>query len=110
MQSNALVEFAAVAVALILAHRVVPMGPLDVTSYGSRIDYRSLTRQQVIEISGTESPAELHRRHRVKIKQALANPFGWDAFVSVCLFCDEGHRILFSGHQSKESADVEKET
>ncbi len=64
-------------------------------------DYRSLTEQSVLEISGTETLEELERRHRSKVAQAMANPFGWDAYVVVCAFCRQGHRIRFS-HQRVE--------
>jgi hypothetical protein len=99
MQVRPLVEFAAVAVALLLVHRVVPLGPLNVTEHGGRADYRSTAVQRVLEISGTERPVDLGRRHREKIEQALANPFGWDAYVVVCAFRAEGHRVCFSGHR-----------
>ena len=64
MQSGPLVELASVALALILGRRVVPLGKLDVTAYGARADYRSRKRKLVLEISGTEVPAELGWRHR----------------------------------------------
>jgi hypothetical protein len=103
MPARSLVEFAAVAVALVLVHRVVPLGTLNVMQCGGRADYRSSVVQRVLEISGTESLAELGRRHREKVEQALANPYRWDAYVVVCAFCDEGHRVRFSGHRWEES-------
>ena len=63
MQVKPLVEMAATALALILAHRVVNLGQLDVTNYGDQADYRSLDVLGVLEISGTESLSELARRH-----------------------------------------------
>jgi hypothetical protein len=77
----------------------VLLGQLDVTSYGERADYRSVSTSTVVEISGTETLAELERRHREKTAQALANPFGWDACVVVCAFSSEGHRIRFSRYR-----------
>jgi hypothetical protein len=109
MQSKPLVEMAAVALALVLAHRVVPLGQLDVTDYGHRADYRSVTASTVLEISGTETLSELGLRHGEKVAQALANPFGWDACVMVCAFSVRGHRIRFSKHRSEEPADGESE-
>lgn len=109
MQSKPLVEMAAIALAMVLAHRVVPLGQLDVTAYGERADYRSVSASTMLEISGTESIAELERRHRDKTAQALANPFGWDACVVVCAFSSEGHRIRFSGHRSEEVRHGESE-
>ena len=100
-QSKPQVELAAGALAFVLASRVVPLEHLNVTSYGDRADYRSLTEQSVLEISGTETLEELERRHQSKVAQAMANPFGWDAYVVVCAFCRQGHRIRFS-HQRVE--------
>lgn len=98
MQSGPLVELAAIALALILAKRVAPLGRLDVTDYGARADYRARKRKTVLEISGTESFGELERRHREKIAQAKDNPFGWDAYVVVCAFRAAGHCIRLSRH------------
>jgi hypothetical protein len=86
MQMKPVVEMAATALALLLAHRILHLGQLDVTRYGDRADYRSVAMQCVLEISGTEITSELGRRHREKVGQALANRFGWDAYV-VRFFC-----------------------
>lgn len=109
MQSKPLVEMAAVALAMVLVHRVLPLGQLDVTDYGDRADYRSVSASTVLEISGTETIAELERRHRDKVAQALANPFDWDACVVVCAFSSQEHRIRFSRHRSEEAAHGENE-
>lgn len=98
MQPKPLVEWAAIAVSAILAHRVVDLGQLDVTAYGERADYRSLDVPSVLEISGTEIPSGLARRHSEKIAQALENPFGLDAYVSVCCFAADRHQVRFSYH------------
>jgi hypothetical protein len=108
MQSGPLVELASVAVALLLCNRVVSLGRLDVTDYGARADYRSRKRKLVLEISGTEVSAELGRRHREKVAQATGNPFGWDAYVVVCAFSPEGHRIRFSKHLLQEVENGER--
>jgi hypothetical protein len=107
MPSRFLVELAAVAVALILVHRVVSLGILNVMEEGGRADYRSTRVRRVLEISGTESLAELGRRHRQKVTQALANPFRWDTYVVVCAFCGERHCVRFSGHRWEESRHAE---
>ena len=99
MQSNSLVELAAIALATILTSQVVNLGQLDVTNYGERADYRSLDVPAVLEISGTESPVEFERRHRTKVTQALENPLGLDAYVVVCGFAEDGHRVRFSYHR-----------
>jgi hypothetical protein len=96
IQPKPLVEFASVAIALILSDRVVRLGPLDVTQYGDRADYRAPRAKRVLEISGTETVSELGRRHREKIAQALKNPFGWGAYVVVSGFSARGHRVRFS--------------
>src|SRR5437879_4823135 len=98
MQSKQLVELGAVALGLTLAYRLLRLEDVDVTEYGDRADYRSLAASCVLEISGTQDADELNRRHRQKVVQALANPFGWDAYVVVCAFSAIGHRIRFSGH------------
>jgi hypothetical protein len=109
-QSGPLVELAAIAVGLILVHRVVPLGCLDVTAYGHRADYRFRRRKLMLEVSGTEAVAELARRHREKTAQALANPFGWDACVAVCAFSRSGHRVILSKHPAPEAEGAESET
>jgi hypothetical protein len=43
--------------------------------HGGRADYRSSLVKRVLEISGTENLAELGRRHREKVAQALSNPY-----------------------------------
>ena len=105
IQAKPLVEMAAASLAFILTHHVVNLGSLDVAHYGDRVDYRSLSVPSVLEISGTESSSELARRHREKIAQALANPLGLDAYIVVCVFSEDGHRIRFSYHRWKESAN-----
>lgn len=106
MQPRSLIELAAIALALILTHRIVNLGQLDVTNYGDRADYRSVDVPSVLEISGTETLSELTRRQREKIAQALANPLGLDAYVVVCGFSESGHRIRFSYHRWKD--DIEE--
>ncbi len=98
-----MIEAAAVALGLILGHELTDLDQLDVTEYGARADYRSLKAASVLEVSGTESLAELRRWHREKVAQALANPFGWNAYVAICAFSGQGHRILFSKHMPGEA-------
>lgn len=102
MQAGPLVELAAVALALILGKRVVPLGRLLVTDHGGRADYRARKRKAVLEVSGTEVLGELGRRHREKVAQARGNPFGWEAYVVVCAFSAGGHRIRFTRHPLEE--------
>jgi hypothetical protein len=104
MQRSPLVELAATAVALVVARRVLDLGRLEVTAYGDRADFRSPRRRAVLEISGTEVADEFLRRHREKVAQATRNPFGWDAYVVVCLFSARGHRIRLSRHECSEGS------
>jgi hypothetical protein len=71
---------------------------------------RARKRKAVLEISGTENPAELGRRHREKVAQALANPFGWEAYVVVCAISAQGYRIRFSRHPFEELGHGEDES
>ena len=105
MQRKPLVELAATAVALMVARRVLDLGEVDVTAYGDRADFRAVRRRCVLEISGTEVAAEFDRRHREKVAQAVTNPFGWEAFVIVCLFSANGHRLRISRHEHREESD-----
>jgi hypothetical protein len=107
MSTRSLVEFAAIAVALLLVHRVVPLGTLNVIENGGRADYRSSLVRRVLEVSGTENLAELGRRQREKVAQALANPFRWDAYVIVAAFCADGHCVSLSGHHWEEPDDAQ---
>jgi hypothetical protein len=107
VQAKPMVEMATTALALVIAHRVVRLGQLDVTKCGDRTDFRSTRILCMLEVSGTEIPSELGRRHRQKVEQASRNPFGWDAYVVVCAFSSRGHRIRFSFHQVEERADGE---
>ena len=109
MPSHEVVEFASVALAFVLARRVLGLRQLVVTNRGEGADYRAPTASRVLEVSGTETLAELGRRHREKVAQALQNPFGWDAYVIVCGFATPGHRIRFSAHSWEESAHGEDE-
>ena len=109
MPSTEVVELAAVALAFVLARRVLGLRQLVVTSSGERADYRAPRVSRVLVVSGTETLSELGRRHREKVVQALRNPFGWDAYVVVCAFATPEHRIRFSAHTWEESAHAEDE-
>jgi hypothetical protein len=107
VQSKPLVEMAATALALVIAHHVVRLGQLDVTDYGDRTDFRSIRESCMLEVSGTATRSELASRHRKKVAQAVGNPLGWDAYVVVCAFSSRSHRIRFSFHSVQEPADDE---
>jgi hypothetical protein len=95
------------ALALVIAHHVLRLGQLDVTNYGDRTDFRSTQISCMLEISGTATRGELARRHRKKVAQALRNPLSWDAYVVVCAFSSQGHRICISFHTVEEPANAE---
>jgi hypothetical protein len=103
MQQKPVVEMAAIALAFLVARRLLALGQLDLNDYGDRADYRSPSAQCVLEVSGTEDIAELGRRHRDKVAQALANTYGWGACVIVCAFSAKGHRIRVSRHGPGET-------
>jgi hypothetical protein len=98
MQQKPVVELASLALAFLLARRLLALGQLDLNAYGERADYRSLRAGCVLEVSGTEDLSELGRRHREKVAQALDNTYGWGACVVVCAFSARGHRIRVSRH------------
>ena len=102
MQQKPVVELASLALAFVLAHRLVGLRQLDLNDYGDRADYRSPSAECVLEVSGTEDVSELGRRHREKVAQALANTYGWGACVVVCGFSARGHRIRVSRHGPPE--------
>jgi hypothetical protein len=102
MQQKPVVELASLTLAFLLAHRLLAVGQLDLNDYGERADYRSLSAECVLEISGTEDVSELGRRHREKVEQALENTYGWGACVVVCGFSARGHRIRVSRHGPAE--------
>jgi len=102
MQQKPVVEMASIALAFILARRVVALEQLDLNDYGQRADFRSPSAQCVLEISGTEDASELGRRHREKVAQARDNTYGWSACVVVCAFSAKGHRIRVSQHGPPE--------
>lgn len=102
VQKRPIIEMAASALAFSLTPHVIDLGELSVANYGERADYLLLDRAGVLEISGTELPGELARRHREKVTQALENPYSLDAYVVVCSFAAAGNRIRFSYHRWKE--------
>src|SRR6185312_7142887 len=51
IQRKPLLEMAATAVAMVLSHRVLALGQLDVTRYGERTDFRSTAVSCMLEIS-----------------------------------------------------------
>jgi hypothetical protein len=98
MQQKPVVELASLALAFVLARRLLALGQLDLDDYGERADYRWPTPECVLEVSGTEDSSVLGRRHRQRVARALDNTYGWRACVVVCAFSARGHRIRVSRH------------
>jgi hypothetical protein len=91
MQQKPVVELAAVALAFILARRLLELGALDLNAYGERADYRSLSAECVLEVSGTEDASELGRRHR-------------DVDQPYCLLRQKVSRLASQGHSQAAQA------
>jgi hypothetical protein len=104
MPATEVIELSSVALAFVLARRVLGLRDLVVTNRGEAADYQAPSASRVLEISGTETLAEMGRRHREKAAQALRNPFNWDAYVILCGFATPVHRIRLSAHSWKEAA------
>ncbi len=94
-------EWAACGVACVLVAAYTSLRLLSVAAHGDRFDYWLGDGQKDygLEISGTVA-GNLTLRHRVKVNQLLANPYGIDGYVAVVAF---GMRTaIFSFHRSQE--------
>jgi hypothetical protein len=101
---RAITEWAACGVACMLVPAYTPLRILSVAAYGDRFDYwlNDGQKDYGLEISGTVA-GELEPRHRVKVNQLLANPYGIDGYVAVVAF--ETKTAIFSFHPSQEPAE-----
>jgi hypothetical protein len=97
-------EWAACAIACVVAHVYGQLQVCAVTGDGDRFDYwvTDGQRQLGLEVSGTVS-GDLEARHRAKVEQLLDNPFGVDGYVVVVDF--EARRVIFSFHQYQEPSE-----
>jgi hypothetical protein len=98
-QSKSIVERAAVALAALLFAKLIPDGQMRVTREGDHADYWLPRLQRALDVSGTENPRLLLRRHRGKIAQVLSNPLGWSGYVVVSCFSARKRVILWSYHE-----------
>jgi hypothetical protein len=102
-QPKPIVERAAVALAALTFAHLIPNGQMRVTEEGQRADYWLPRLQCALEICGTEHSRELTRRHREKVVQVLANPWGWPGYAFVCCFQAGRRLIRWSYHPQEES-------
>lgn len=100
-QPKSIVERAAVALAALLFAKLIPDGLMRVTREGDRADYWLPRLQCALEVSGTENPRVLRRRHREKIAQVLSNPLGWGGYVVVSCFSASQRVIRWSYHKQE---------
>jgi hypothetical protein len=97
-QSKSIVERAAVALAALVLAKLLPEGHMQVTKAGERADYWLPRLQCALEVSGTEIPRALPRRHREKVVQVLKNPLQWNGYVVVCCFAPQRRQVRWSYH------------
>jgi hypothetical protein len=97
-QSKSIVERAAVALAALLFAKLLPEGYMQVTKVGERADYWLPRLQRALDVSGTENPRTLSRRHREKVVQVLRNPLQWSGYVVVCCFAPQRRQVRWSYH------------
>lgn len=95
IQRNVVVEYAAVAVAFLLAKHVANCVISEVTLRGDRADYFLNDGHLLLEVSGTENDRHLTNRHKEKVAQLQANPFGKPGFVVVCCFSNQKGRFSY---------------
>jgi len=103
IQDHPLTEWAALGVACAVIWHFAGLRLQAVAAAGDRFDYwvRQETQEFALEISGTIA-TDLESRHREKIQQLRANPYGADGYVVVVGFTTR--RVIFSFHRFDESA------
>jgi hypothetical protein len=99
-QGKSIAERAAIALAALLYAKLIPEGQMRVTKEGDRADYWLPSLKCALEVSGTQKPRELSRRHRTKIAQVISNPLHWDGYVVVCCFSKRRRIIRWSYHKT----------
>ena len=95
-------EWAALGLACVVATAYGRMQIRAVTAQGDRFDYW-LSRGGLdygLEVSGTLTE-EVEARHRAKVRQLRANPYGVDGFVLVAGFATR--EVIFSFHRFPET-------
>jgi hypothetical protein len=102
-QPKPIIERGAAGVAALTLAHLLPGGEMRVAEEGQRTDYWLPRLRCALEISGTEQSQELMRRHREKIVQMLANPWGWNGYAFVCCFGTARRAIRWSYHVQEGS-------
>ena len=97
LQRHRIVEHGAVGLALIFLPHIADGEVTHVNKRSEKTDFDVDWGRYVLEVSGTEDPARLRRRHGEKIAQASANPRGKSFFVAVSCFGDL--TAVFSFHE-----------
>ncbi|MBM3240412.1 hypothetical protein FJZ31_29365 [Candidatus Poribacteria bacterium] len=100
-QPKSIVERASVALTALLFAKLISDGQMRVTREGDHADYWLPQARCALEVSGTENPRVLRRRHREKIAQVLSNPLGWNGYVVVSCFSARKGVILWSYHEQE---------
>ncbi len=101
LSDRVITEWAACGVACVLVAAYTSLRLLSVAAYGDRFDYwlNDGQKDYGLEISGTVA-GELEPRHRAKVNQLLANPYGIDGYMAVVAFGKK--TAIFSFHRSQE--------
>ena len=102
IQRAIIVEYAAVAIALLLVSRVTNDRITEVTLRGDKADYVLNNGEAMLEISGTEDYKSIKSRHNEKCEQLLSNPYHVGGYVVVCCFANQ--LAYFSYHLPKKDA------
>lgn len=103
IQDHPLTEWAALGVACALIWHFAGLRLHAVAALGDRVDYwvRRDDQEFGLEISGTRT-ADVEARHKEKVRQLLANPYGADGYVVVVGFA--ARRAIFSFHRHERGA------
>jgi hypothetical protein len=102
VQPHTLTEWAAIAIACAVVSHYGGLRVQEVAAYGDRFDtwVTDGEREYGLEVSGTTTE-EVETRHRAKVRQLLANPFGVDGYVVVVGFATR--TAVFSFHRYPET-------
>lgn len=97
LQRHRIVEHGAVGLALIFLPYLAAGEVTHVNKRYDKTDFGVDWERCLLEVSGTEDPARLRRRHAEKVAQASANPHARSFFVAVSCFANLN--AVFSFHE-----------